>query len=761
MANERIASVKLRFETDKAAFANVEAQTKRLQNSLANLGREKALQQASRDALTFASGGLKAEQVSRTLNLRLKELGANSKEVRRVTDEFTRLSTEAEKAANSMAGGSDGGRRGSSKLTKLGMGIRNMPALELGGGLSTDVIGKFTAVIGALNPAAIGATVAIAGVAIALSALINNATKARETALAALDAQERARLLAATASAEELRAQRATAEANLARALEEERLALELTTGMRTGIRDAYGEVGVAIIEFNKTLGTGGAELKAAEEDLTKAQTATAAARAELGVYNSAINSNAFAAREAAEAEAKLAEARQKYYDAFVNAEVSALRDSRSINDTGALRERVQSLQDERKLYEDIIATRGLSEQAQQQYLDKIRDIDAALQVFTRRGLVAEIEAREREAQAIERATKARENMIARAEAITKAQIDAAKATDSFNASLEKIATDARGKLADAARDRSKALVDAEQDAQKARAEASTDRETSITEVTRKAGIDREKQTREHLKRLAEINRRADLDLQTAIEDRDSVAQSRIQRERAEAVRSENDSYAEQQTEVDRNLQEQTRTISQRYAEQTATINARLNEQTAAVNARYVEQVQSIYAAANAARQAEITSYQQRLATLTQSLQTGLRISTQAAMAALGVQQQYWQSTLALVQQSLASINAVRSRASAMPASGVRLPSTISRATPARIGGSRGFLAFDTGGYITRSGAAMVHEGEYIMNPRRGQYPVNFSPTVNMGAGGGTEQIKQILHAEVDRFAAQLAREAM
>jgi hypothetical protein len=54
-----------------------------------------------------------------------------------------------------------------------------------------------------------------------------------------------------------------------------------------------------------------------------------------------------------------------------------------------------------------------------------------------------------------------------------------------------------------------------------------------------------------------------------------------------------------------------------------------------------------------------------------------------------------------------------------------------------------------------------VHEGEYIMNPRRGQYPVNFSPTVNMGAGGGTEQIKQILHAEVDRFAAQLAREAM
>jgi hypothetical protein len=54
----------------------------------------------------------------------------------------------------------------------------------------------------------------------------------------------------------------------------------------------------------------------------------------------------------------------------------------------------------------------------------------------------------------------------------------------------------------------------------------------------------------------------------------------------------------------------------------------------------------------------------------------------------------------------------------------------------------------------------MVHQGEIIMNPSRGQYPVNFAPTVNMGQGGA-DQIKQILHAEVDRFAAQLAREAM
>jgi len=103
MANEqRVASVKLRFETDKAAFAQVEAQTKRLQSSLANLGREQALKQAARDALTFAAGGMKAEDVSRELNLRLKELGANASEISKVKAEFVRLTTEAERSATAL-----------------------------------------------------------------------------------------------------------------------------------------------------------------------------------------------------------------------------------------------------------------------------------------------------------------------------------------------------------------------------------------------------------------------------------------------------------------------------------------------------------------------------------------------------------------------------------------------------------------------------------------------------------------------------------
>jgi len=408
-------------------------------------------------------------------------------------------------------------------------------------------------------------------------------------------------------------------------------------------------------------------------------------------------------------------------------------------------------------MLETVIASGGISDDLQKKYQDRLYQITGAIEALNTVSRY-EVEQRERVRLAIERATKVRERNIEQQEALAKAQDDAAKATDSFNSSLEKIATDARNKLADAARDREKALVDAEVDAQKARAEASRDRETSLTEVTRKAGVDREKQEREHLKRLQEIQRRFQLDEATAIEDRDAVALDRARRERDEAVRSETDNAAEQRADIDRNLAEQTRTINTRYAEQTASINMRLSEQTAAVNARYAEQVQTIYAAANAARQAEVTSYQQRLATLARFVQQEVGISAQGAAALLGVQQQYWQAALSMAASALNSIRATQ-------AQGVQFrgnTQVVTRSTQAIARGTgRAMVAFDTGGYITRTGAAMVHAGEYIMNPRRGQYPVNFAPVVNMAGQGGTEQIRQMLHAEVDRFAEQLVREAM
>lgn len=742
---ERTITARLRFETDKASFANVEAQTKRLQSSLATLGREHALQQAARDAVTFAAGGLKAEQVSRGLNLRLKELGANAREVRKVTEEFTRLSKEAQKAADSAGGatGSTGGRK-SNAITAIGREIRALPAVPISGNLSTDVFGKMIAVLGGLSPVVLGVIAAVGGLIVGLNQL---AASFGQTIQSLINTQEEYFRVLKTGTTESIQA-----------AIESKRVEIEILRARVDEYQTLFaqfeaqaGGVGRAIADaLNignvQTLRT---ELEGLEAKLRDEEFALSRMTGALGSLEVAQRSATAAQEEAAR---RLAATLDLIIDAGVQAQLAAA----TLDSTKALDERIKGLEYERNLLQERIRLGVISEEQADKYQQRIFQLTGAIEALNGSAR-REVEQRERERLAIEAATKARERSIAQQEALAKAQDDAAKATESLNASLEKIATDARNKLADAARDREKALVDAEIDAQKARAEAVRDRETSITEVTRKAGIDREKQEREHRKRLADINRRADLDLQVAIEDRDSVAQSRIQRERAEAIRTETDNYAEQRAEVDDNLREQTRTISMRYAEQTANINARLNEQTAAINARYTEQVQQIYAAANAARQAEITSYQQRLATLAQFVQREVGISAQGAAALLGVQQQYWSAALQLASNALSTIRATQAQGTQFRDN----TQILTRSTQALARGTgRGMVSFATGGMITRTGAAMVHQGEIIMNPSRGQYPVNFAPTINMGQGGA-DQIRSVLMAEVDRFVGQLERGMM
>lgn len=743
MANERIANVKLRFETDKASFANVRANTQALSQELSRLDRQRALSQAARDASDFANAGGNARVAVMRLNAEMTKLDANTNEVRQVAREFDRLKASAEAAANATSGAT-GGRR-SSALTNIGREIRALPAVPISGNLSTDVFGKLIAVLGGLNPVVLGVVAAIGGMIVGLNQLT---ASFGQTIQSLINSQEEYFRALKTGTTESIQA-----------AIETKRIEIEILRARVDEYQTLFsqfeaqaGGVGRAIADALNigNVQTLRKELEGLEAKLRDEEFA-------LSRLTGALGEPEVASRSTTAALEALAKQIASIMDITIDAGVQARLAAATLDSTDALDERIDALERERALLNTVIASGGISEDLQKRYQDRLYQITGAIEALntvTR----YEVEQRERERFAIENATKAREKNIAQQEALAKAQDDAAKATDSFNASLEKIATDARGKLADAARDREKALVDAEKDAQKARAEAAADRETSIAELTRKAGIDREKDQAAHLKRLAEINRRFQLDEATAIQDRDAVALGTARRTRDEAVQSENDNYAEQRAEVDRNLQEQTRAISQRYAEQTATINARLSEQTQAVNARYAEQVQSIYAAANAARQAEITSYQQRLATLAQFVQREVGISAQGAAALLGVQQQYWQAALSMAASALNSIRATRAQGTQFRGN----TQILTRPTQALARGNvRGMVSFDTGGYITRTGAAMVHEGEYIMNPRRGQYPVNFAPTVNMSGQGGTEQIRAVLTQEVNHFVDQLERGMM
>lgn len=748
MANEqRVASVKLRYETDKASLANARASTQALAQELARLDRQRALSAAASDAARFTAAGGSARTAVAQLNAELSKMDASADEVRQVAREFDRLKASADAAASAAAGvtSSAGGGGKSNALTRIGREIRALPAVPISGNLSSDVFGKLIAVLGGLNPVVLGVVAALGGLIVGLNRLAAEGGKAIQSLI---NSQEEYFRVLKTGTTESIQA-----------AIESKRVEIEILRARVDEYQTLFaqfeaqaGGVGRAIADaLNignvQTLRT---ELEGLEAKLRDEEFALSRMTGALGSLEVAQRSATAAQEEAAR---RLAATLDLIIDAGVQAQLAAA----TLDSTKALDERIKGLEYERNLLQERIRLGVISEEQADKYQQRIFQLTGAIEALNGSAR-REVEQRERERLAIEAATKARERSIAQQEALAKAQDDAAKATESLNASLEKIATDARGKLADAARTRQKALVDAEHEAQKARAAAASEHDTSLSELARKAGIDREKQERDHLKRLAEIARRFQQDEATAIEDRDAVALDRARRERDEATRGETDRYAEQRAEVDRNLQEQTRVIQQRYAAQTAAINARLVEQTAAVNARYAEQVQTINAAAAAARQTEINSYQQRLAALAQFVQREVGISAQGAGALLGVQQQYWSAALQLASNALSAIRATQQSARGVQFN--RGTQVLSRAGQVAAVGPRAMVAFDTGGYITQTGPALVHAGEYILNPARGQYPVNFAPTLNVN-GGNMEQVRQLLHAEVDRFAAQLARGMM
>ena len=743
---QRVVSVKLRFEFDKSSFANVRENTRALQEELAKLDRQRALSQAARDAADFAAQGGSARAAVARLNAELTKLDATADEVRQVAREFDALRESAQRAAQATKEVGRAGGRGSA-LSRAGQELRALPSVPLGGGLTSDAFGKLISILGGLSPVVLGAVAAIGGLIVGLQRLAAEGGQAIQSLI--------------NTQGEYYRALKTGTRESLQAAIETKRVEIDILRARVQEYQNLFAqferEAGVIGRAFADALNIGNmqtlrTELEGLEAKLRDEEFA-------LGRLTQALNDVGVAARTAEEASRALAERVQRDFDAMIDAALQARLSAAEMASVEELDKRVASLTRERDALQQEIALGGISEELSERYRRRVIEVNAAIDALTNSTLRQEIEARERERDAIERAKRAREELINRQLAVAKAQVDAARAGDAYRASLEKIATDARAKLAAAASEREKALVQAEREALKARADALKARDNALNEAARKAQESREALERDHQKRLADIQRRGMLDYQQALEDRDAVAAARAQQAAAENVREEKERYAERRAEIDRALQEQTAQINARYQEQTAQINARLAEQRAAIDARYAEQVQSIKAAAARAREAEQQAYQQRLAALVQQLQEQNRLSAQGAAAALGIQRQYWQGTLALVQQAAASVEALRARAAAMtPASGVRLVGP-TRAVPALLGGARGMRAFDTGGYVTRTGAAVVHAGEYIMNPARGQYPINFAPIVNV-SGGGADQIKQILHAEVERFAARLQQEA-
>jgi hypothetical protein len=575
-------------------------------------------------------------------------LDRQARGMKRLTDETRKAREETQKASTAMAqmlaatgrsaSAEDGGSRAQpflggrgSKLATFGTELRAMPAVMLPGmGFSSDVLAKMLNVVGRIDPAFLKVGAAGAAMTAVMLLAADSLNKAKEAALADLNARQKALELLKTGSREqiqerikELEKEKALRQQAAQDALAiQQKLIADTDAALGSGITNLellggmlglgqFGAVKQDLEEANKALGETSTELNLLQQG-------AAAAQFDIGELNKQLSQYRIEAAQDAFNKAKF------QANAF-NMTGKQLEQTLSDNaiTMGALQVALKELAGDTSK-EAIAQTHAYLKQ-----LDDLREnqqylIDIAGPY---------IDAKEAQAAADERAKKAAEEMKKQADEYAKAAESAAKAQSDYNAKLEDIASEVGKRIADAVRDRDKALAEAFADAERERAKVVEDVQEQLNENEQQALEDREEAQRDHQKRMLQIMRDFDRDSQTAIEDRDAVALERAEQARDDALAEEDDAHSERLRDIDKALVKENQQINKRYLEQLRAVDERLAEQTRRTVERYNEQMTAAIVYGNEQRRLAQQHLQQQLTDLRNALSGDLQLRNQAYKA--------------------------------------------------------------------------------------------------------------------------------
>jgi hypothetical protein len=317
MLRERVGSVgndlgdlgpasRLGVESVRNEFRRMRQDTKETQNDIEALRKE--LENLDRIAKTPMN-----ERVSGTISRRLADAQV-VRNAREGNDSFT-----GQLRRDFMGGGGDGGGGGASfgnRVTSAGRMLFNLPSIQIGGGLSTDQIGRLLRGAGAgldalgagASQLAIAGPIAAAGV-VAMAIGVDRFNKEIEASKRLLDgavsAQENYYNAVGTLTSEQVREQIATLE-RIRPALEAQRA--EAKNALDSAFQQAQAQFGDPVARSMFAAGAFSAleeALKKTEAELqTNTQTTTR--------YQQGLEQNVFAGNDAIEMERQLAEARAK-----------------------------------------------------------------------------------------------------------------------------------------------------------------------------------------------------------------------------------------------------------------------------------------------------------------------------------------------------------------------------------------------------------------------------------------------------------------
>lgn len=684
---ERIARVLLSVGVDKRELTNTTKQLDTFNKTLKDLERQRGLSKLAQDSASAVASGRSLRIETNKLRAELVKFGASEKEVERVAREFDRLTESARAAEKETA------KVGRSRnvLQRFGSEVRALPAVPLGGGISTDAIGKIVATLGGLNPVAIGAAAAVGALIIGLNSLSSNTKQVIEALIATQEEYFRAIKTGTRESIQEaINQKRVEIEILRARVAENLRVFQEFEANI--------GTVGRAVADV---LDAGGA--RTLREETQRLEGELRAAEFGLGRLTGALNDTEVAARSAAEAEEQLAQRRQQILDQSLQTRLQTELQVAKLS-ADNIRERLSDLQREQEAIRAVQESGLASAELFGQLTDRLREIAVQQQVYT--DALPRAEQIETAKRIFDSIKKGIEEAVARVAEIKKIGQAIGELKDEFARAISEINIRLREQLAEAERDRAMAVSEARREAGIAEAEA-----------VREAGLERAEIERQSQLRIKQILRQSKFDEENAIQDRNAVALDAARRRRDQEVATENENRREQLRQLDQNLREQLRTIRRR-----------LNEQLRTIDQRYQEQVRRAILAAQNSIRIETERYNRELAIKQQALAAVLNIERNGATQTLSVHGQYWQGAIQLATNA---VNAIRSAlaSAGRSATVATLPPRTGSSAP----GNR-IPSLASGGRILSDGLVYAHAGEMVLNPRRGQG----TPPININGVGMT-----------------------
>ena len=348
-------NVKLRTIEARAEASFATNVSEKWVRTMRGLERQEALRNIAKELEKSTKNGKDFDKILQSVQTRLDRMGASAAEVNQVVRQAS----------------SAGQGRGRNTLQVIGSEVRALPAVPLGGNLSTDVIGKLTSTLGGLGVAGTAAALAIGATIVALKASTAGIEQSVKSIIASQEAYYRA---LKTGTEENVRAAIATQKIEI----EITRSRVQEYQRLFTNLEAQVGTVGRGIAD---ALDLGGA--RQLREETQKLEQELRDLEFGLSRLEAAADSTEVATRTLEEAEKELAKRRQSIVDQRIQTQLSA--EMEAVNSTGmAIQERIKSLNLEQKLIFSIVRSGEASVELSEQLTQRSRDIVTLSEVLSR-----------------------------------------------------------------------------------------------------------------------------------------------------------------------------------------------------------------------------------------------------------------------------------------------------------------------------------------------------------------------------------------